>query len=174
MGTHDFESCTIDHSDNSPSMRSTGFPDVFLLHIDFRGILRKIIFPPDSKGVLEKGKNAGENSISMDFSNLRQTRLSCGVTKRLLHQVILISSAPSYDLLSTSPYSIVQHRLARPSDKCKISMQDKRIITGCIPRENPAVTPFLADESASGLQTFECDLLSNAPSAPLCTAYSSL
>lgn len=29
----DFECCTIDHSDNSPSMRSTGFPDVFLLHI---------------------------------------------------------------------------------------------------------------------------------------------
>ena len=45
-------------------------------------------------------------------------------------------------------------------------MQDKQIITGAIPRENPAVTPFLTDESASGLQTFECDLfdlLSNAP-----------
>ena len=45
-------------------------------------------------------------------------------------------------------------------------MQDKRIITGFIPRENPAVTPIAADESASGLQTFECDLfdlLSNAP-----------
>ena len=45
-------------------------------------------------------------------------------------------------------------------------MQDKQIITGCIPRVNPAATPFAADESASGLQTFECDLfdlLSNAP-----------
>ena len=45
-------------------------------------------------------------------------------------------------------------------------MQDKRIKTGTIPRENPAVTPFVADESASGLQTFECDpfdLLGNAP-----------
>ena len=45
-------------------------------------------------------------------------------------------------------------------------MQDKRIKPETIPRENPAVTPFAADESASGLQTFECDLfdlLSNAP-----------
>ena len=77
-----------------------------------------------------------------------------------------LSSAPSYDLLSTSPYLIVQHRLATLSEKCKISMQDKRIKPETIPRENPAVTPFLADESASGLQTFECDLfdlLSNAP-----------
>ena len=32
-GLQTFECCTIDHSDNSPSMRSTGFPDVFLLHI---------------------------------------------------------------------------------------------------------------------------------------------
>ena len=83
------------------------------------------------------------------------------------------SSAPSYDLLSTSPYLIVQHRLANLSEKCKISMQDKRIITGCIPRENPAVTPFLADEPASGLQTFECslfDLLSNAPYCIPCAA----
>ena len=34
-------------------------------------------------------------------------------------------------------------------------MQDKRIKPETIPRENPAVTPFLADKSASGLQTFE-------------------
>ena len=76
------------------------------------------------------------------------------------------SSAPSYDLLSTSPYLIVKHRLANLSEKCKISMQDKRIQPETIPRENPAVTPFAADELASGLQTFECDLfdlLSNAP-----------
>ena len=48
-----------------------------------------------------------------------------------------LSSAPSYDLLSTSPYSIFQHRLANLSEKCKISMQDKQIKTGTIPRENP-------------------------------------
>lgn len=84
-----------------------------------------------------------------------------------------LSSAPSYDLLSTSPYLIVQHRLANLSEKCKISMQDKRIITGCIPRENPAVTPFAADESASGSRPCECslfDLLSNAPYCIPCAA----
>lgn len=112
----------------------------------------KIKFPPDF--------NATTSSFAKGFQ-----------------KPVMFSSAPSYDLLSTSPYSIVQHRLANLSEKCKISMQDKRIKTGTIPRGNPAVTPFAADESASGLQTFECDLfdlLSNAPSAPLCTAYSSL
>ena len=78
----------------------------------------------------------------------------------------MISSAPSYDLLSTSPYSFFQHRLATLSEKCKISMQDKRIITGFIPRGNPAVTPFLADKSASGLQTFESRLFDHLSTAP--------
>src|SRR5699024_1529781 len=52
-----------------------------------------------------------------------------------------------------------QHRLATLLEKCKISVQDKRIKTGAIPRGNPAVTPFAADESASGLQTFETNIL---------------
>ena len=45
-------------------------------------------------------------------------------------------------------------------------MQDKQIKTGCIPRENPAVTPFAADESASGLQTFECGPFNRLGTSP--------
>ncbi len=49
-----------------------------------------------------------------------------------------------------------KHRLARPSDKCKISMQDKREKFRYTPRIQPRVKPNPADESARKPQTFEC------------------
>lgn len=66
--------------------------------------------------------------------------VTSGFEKRF-RSAFTLSSAPSYDLLSTSPYLIVQHRPANPSDTYKISMQDKRIQPETIPRGTHAVTP---------------------------------
>ena len=65
-----------------------------------------------------------------------------------------------------SIFYFLKHRLARPSDKCKILMQDMRENFRHAPRFLPRVKPNPADESARKPQTFECDLfdlLSNAP-----------
>ena len=55
-----------------------------------------------------------------------------------------------------SIFYFLKHRLARPSDKCKISMQDKRKKFRYTPRIQPRVKPNPADESARKPQTFEC------------------
>ena len=65
-----------------------------------------------------------------------------------------------------SIFYFLKHRLARPSDKCKISMQDKREKFRYTPRIQPRVKPNPADESAREPEPFESrlfDYLSTAP-----------
>ncbi len=114
----------------------------------------------------KRGELMGRTKKNIKLKNPEKPRKIKGSQSRRYRTATAISSAPSYDLLSTSPYLIVQHRLANISEKCKISMQDKRIQPENIPRGNPAVTPFAADESASGLQTFECDLFGLLSTSP--------
>lgn len=65
-----------------------------------------------------------------------------------------------------SIFYFLKHRLARPSDKCKISMQDKREIFRYTPRIQPHVKPNPADESAREPQTFESRLFGHLSTAP--------
>ena len=82
-----------------------------------------------------------------------------------------ISSRSRYDHFDTSPYLIFKHRLARPSDKCKISMQDKRKKFRYTPRIQPRVKPNPADESARKPQTFESRLFDHLSTAPYSPAH---
>lgn len=84
-----------------------------------------------------------------------------------------ISSRSRYDHFDTSPYLIFKHRLARPSDKCKISMQDTREKFRYTPRIQPRVKPNPADESARKPQTFEFRTFDHSDNSPdwICIVY---
>ena len=70
-----------------------------------------------------------------------------------------------------SIFYFLKHRLARPSDKCKISMQDKREIFRYTPRIQPHVKPNPADESAREPQTFECGPFNHLGTSPYSPAH---
>ena len=70
-----------------------------------------------------------------------------------------------------SIFYFLKHRLARPLDKCKISMQDKRENFRYTPRVQPHVKPNPADESARKPQTFESRLFDHLSTAPYSPAH---
>ena len=82
----------------------------------------------------------------------------------------LSSAAPS-TTRTTLHIEFFKHRLARPSDKCKISMQDKREKFRYTPRIQPRVKPNPADESASGPGPFESRLFDHLSTAPYSPAH---
>ena len=82
-----------------------------------------------------------------------------------------ISSAAPSTTRTTLHIEFFQHRLARPSDKCKISMQDKREKFRYTPRIQPRVKPNPADESARKPQTFESRLFDHLSTAPYSPAH---
>ena len=68
-GSRPFECCTIDHSDNSPSI-STGYPDdsviqksMLFFGRNLLGMWWKRPFPRGSRSDFEEGKNAGKNDF---------------------------------------------------------------------------------------------------------------
>lgn len=75
------------------------------------------------------------------------------------------------DHSDNSPYLIFKHHLTRPSDKCKISMQDKREKFRYTPRIQPRVKPNSADKSARKPQTFESRLFDHLSTAPYSPAH---
>ena len=77
-----------------------------------------------------------------------------------------ISSAAPSTTRTTLHIEFFKHHLTRPSDKCKISMQDKREKFQYTPRIQPRVKPNPADESARKPQTFESRLFDHLSTAP--------
>lgn len=75
------------------------------------------------------------------------------------------------DHSDNSPYLIFKHHLTRPSDKCKISMQDKREKFRYTPRIQPRVKPNSADKSARKPQTFESRLFDHLGTSPYSPAH---
>ena len=70
-----------------------------------------------------------------------------------------------------SIFYFLKHRLARPSDKCKISMQDNVGKIGCAPMVKPTVKPFLADKLTKGRESFESRLFDHLSTAPYSPAH---
>ena len=84
---------------------------------------------------------------------------------------ILDFESSTFDHSDNSPYLIFKHHLTRPSDKCKISMQDKREKFRYTPRIQPRVKPNPADKSARKPQTFESRLFDHLSTAPYSPAH---
>ena len=105
-----FECCTIDHSDNSPSMRSTGFPDVFLLHIGTSwNMVEKPVSTRFQRGFGKRKERRKELHEEVLFES----------SKKLILMQVRKKGAPRgnyhfecdlFDLLSNAPYEIVRHR----------------------------------------------------------------